>query len=224
MAVNFKNITIAFAVVAVLLAAAGGIYFVSSGGLERGHLYYHGNGGFDGENEVDCTYDHIVWGVNFDRSGYVLDKWTTNADGTGDSYKVGSYINYDKDVHIYAQWANVAEYNCVYVSSFIGHSIFFPEMTLHTGEETNVLAKNTYVLTKSPTAYITLQSEGIEWTYHAYNDIKMFMAEGMDEYGTYYCVMISTEYATDLSIDGDKMCMNISENASLNIVAVITYE
>lgn len=218
-ALNFKNVTIAFAVVAVLLAAAGGIYFVSSGGLERGHLYYHGNGGSCGDSDVDCTYDHIVWGVDFEKSGYILSSWNSEADGTGTSYNIGSYINYDKDTHIYAQWVSVAEYNCVYVSAYSGDVFQFPDLTLSAGTETVVLKEKSYLLTKEPTAYITI-SEYDDWTYKAYNDSGFFLAERTDPNGDYYCAIIYAEYATGLSIDGNKMCMNIENNANLKITLV----
>lgn len=225
MSLNFKNVTIAFAVVAVLLAASGGIYFVASGGLERPAMTYHGNGGtMDGEEKV-ITYEHIAWGVDFVNPGYVLKSWNTKADGTGTEYAVGDYISYDKSIDVYAQWADRLEYNVIYVSSISDETELMNKFVLNCGEVTVELNKYTYIVTKEDTAYLTIETEGMYWDITTDGN-KGFFGDSGDITGMYYYFSVGVMGSTGLSVTDGRMNIDMTYamgNIGLSI-AVFQYD
>ena len=74
--------------------------------LDSVTLSYDSNGGTGTMNSVPViinTSTRISENA-FERQGYIFDKWTTNQDGSGDSYSDLDDITIDEDTTLYAQW------------------------------------------------------------------------------------------------------------------------
>ena len=82
--------------------------------VEQVTLTYDGNGG-TGEAPVAQTVDkgsNVTIAANtFSRDGYTFTGWNTQADGTGTAYTAGETISLSEDTTLYAQWAEIVDWN-----------------------------------------------------------------------------------------------------------------
>ena len=82
--------------------------------VEQVTLTYDGNGG-TGEAPAEQTVDqgsNVTIAANtFSRDGYTFTGWNTQADGTGTAYAAGETISLSEDTTLYAQWAEIVDWN-----------------------------------------------------------------------------------------------------------------
>ena len=82
--------------------------------VEQVTLTYNGNGGEGNAPEaqtVDKDSSVTIAANTFSRDGYTFTGWNTQADGKGTAYTAGETINLSENTTLYAQWAEIVDWN-----------------------------------------------------------------------------------------------------------------
>lgn len=93
-------------------------------------INYYGNGSTSGSMSSETAYSDVSWGLtanSYSKTGYVFDKWTTNADGSGTSYTDSALVEEGSiegnTLDLYAQWRKEYPAGRYIVGSFCSWSI-----------------------------------------------------------------------------------------------------
>ncbi len=150
-----KTLLIAGIVVVVVIAAAA---VVALGmGEEDQHVtegvIYDGNGGktSDGKTTFDVTSHEVMQNL-FTKDGAQFESWNTKKDGSGDTYKPGSTIEYGsgKTVRLYAIWYDGKNLN-INSSSFYNYfSLIYNGKTLNMMDSIKLPSAGSIIITVQP--------------------------------------------------------------------------